>query len=419
MYVDEKLLRSNEILFIKKGDRMKCIKCGAEIKSEFKICPYCGSTIQIVPDYSVYDEDDINIILESTKKANNKETINKKPELTREQREAKAKAKQKAMEEAKQRKTKLTIIIVAVACVLLIVGGIIAKIVIDNNNANSYDYQMKQADAAMFKGNIEEAEEYYLKALYLSPEDVNVRLELADLYIEKEDMDLAETYLKEVIAKDTENYEAYKMLYDIYTESGDTDAILELKEGVTNNKILSIFSDYSVDSAVLSVQGGTYKENIKLSISAKKDVEIYYTLDGSDPRKEGIKYKSTIEIIGAGMHTVKVVTKNELGVFSDVVTETYLIEYEAPADPVVTPNGGIFDVPTYVYISIPSGCSAYYTWDGTDPTAESTKYVAPFFIPEGRNKLTVIIIDDETGLTSGLYRGMFEYTTDGDGEVEE
>lgn len=385
---------------------MKCINCGAEIKSEFKICPYCGSTIQIVPDYSVYDEDDINIILESTK------DVNKKPEITKEQREAKEKANQKALEEAKQRKTKLTIAIVAIACVLLVVIGIVAKVMIDNNNSKSFDYQMKQADSAMFKGNIEEAEKYYLKALALEPENVNVRLELADLYIDKKDTEEAVKYLKEVIAKDAENYDAYKMLYEIYTDAGDTDAILALKNGVTDNKILSIFTDYSVDTALLSLSGGTYNDDIKLTISAKKDVEIYYTLDGSDPKTEGTKYKSSIEIKGAGMHTVKVVTKNSLGVYGDVVTETYVIEYEAPEDPVVTPNGGTFDTKTYVYISVPSGCSAYYTWDRTDPTVDSTKYVSPILIPEGKNMLSVIIVDDKTGLTSGIYRGMFEYTVE-------
>ena len=388
---------------------MKCINCGAEIKSEFKICPYCGSTIQIVPDYSVYDEDDINIILESTKDVTTRETA-KKPELTKEQREARAKARQKAAEEAKQRKMKLTIAIVAIACVLLVIIGIVAKVAIDKNNSNSYAYQMKKADSAMFNGDMEAAEKYYLQALALEPDDVDVRLELADLYIKKADMDAAEKLLKEVIAKDAENYDAYRMLYDIYTEAGDTDAILKLKDGVTNTKILALFSNYSVDTALLSLTGGTYNSDIKLSISAKKDVEIYYTLDGSDPKTDGTKYKSTIEITGAGMHTVKVVTKNELGIYSDVITETYVIEYEAPADPVVTPNGATVDKETYVYISVPSGCSAYYTWDRTDPTAESTKYVSPIIIPEGRNMLSVIIIDDKTGLTSGIYRGMFEYT---------
>ena len=382
---------------------MKCINCGMEIKTEYKVCPYCGANIQIVPDYSVYDEDDINIILESTVE------INKKPELTKEEREARVKARQKASEEAKKRKMKLTIAIVAMACMLVVIIGVVAKVIIDNNNNNSFAYQMKKADSAMFSGDIENAEKYYLKALALEPDNIDVRLELADLYIEKKDNDEAEKYLKEVIAKDAENYDAYRMLYDIYSEKGDTNAILKLKSGVTSNKILAIFSEYSVDAPLLSLAGGTYNNDIKLSISAKKGVEIYYTLDGKNPVEDGTKYKSMIEITGAGLHTIKVVTKNELGVYSEVVSETYIIEYEAPADPIVTPSGGTFDKETYVYISVPSGCSAYYTWDRTDPTTESTKYVSPILIPEGSNVLSVIIIDDKTGLESGIYRGRFEY----------
>ena len=45
---------------------MYCIYCGTEIKSEYKNCPKCGKALQMVPDYSIYDEDDINLILEST-----------------------------------------------------------------------------------------------------------------------------------------------------------------------------------------------------------------------------------------------------------------------------------------------------------------------------------------------------------------
>ena len=406
MHVDEKLLRSNEILFLK-GERMKCINCGAEIKSEYKICPFCGTTLQIVPDYSVYDEDDINVILESTKDIERQ--ANKKAELTKEQKEERARAKAKALEEAKQRKTKITIIAVAVACVLLIVGGLVAKSAVDKSNATSFDHQMKEADAAMFKGDIETAEKYYLKALALAENNVNVRLELADLYIQKEDAVEAEKYLLEAIALDKENYDAYRMLYNLYKDADNTDAILKLKEGVTNNRILSIFSDYSVDSATISIPGGKYSNDIKITISAKKGIEIYYTLDGSDPRENGEKYKSAILISGAGMYTLRVVTKNELGVYSDVMKETYVIEYEAPSDPVVTPDGGVFTAATNVMIQVPAGCTAYYTWDGTDPTVESTKYVSPFLIPEGRNKLSVIIVNNETGLESGIYRGMFEY----------
>ena len=390
---------------------MKCINCGAEIKPEFKVCPYCGTTIQIVPDYSVYDETDINIIVENANPIEKKTDVSK-PEITKEQREERARAREKAEELAKQRKMKLTIAFIAIGCMLLIIIGVVAKVMIDNSNNNSFAHQMKLADSAMFKGEINVAEKYYLKALALEPENVEVRLELADLYLDKKDVYEAEKYLKEVIARDKENFDAYRMLYDIYEEADDTEAILKLKEGVTSNRILSIFSDYSVDEPMLSITGGTYKEDIKLYISAKKGLEIYYNLDGKDPRKEGTLYKSAIEIKEAGMHTLKVVTKNDLGVYSDVVTEIYLIEYEAPQDPEVTPNGGEFTKKTYINIKIPSGCSAYYTWDRTDPTEESEKYVGPILIPEGKNILSVIIINDETGLKSEVYRGMYEYTAE-------
>jgi hypothetical protein len=80
---------------------------------------------------------------------------------------------------------------------------------------------------------------------------------------------------------------------------------------------------------------------------------------------------------------------------------------------VVTPNGGTFDRKnSYIYISVPSGCSAYYTWDRTDPTEESLKYGSPILVPAGKNMLSVIIIDDETGLSSVIYRGMFENTAE-------
>lgn len=391
---------------------MKCINCGAEIKSEFKNCPYCGAASQIVPDYSVYDESDINIILKSTNETPAKEVV-KKPELTKEQRLERSRAKQKAAEEAKQKRTRLTIGIVVAICVVIIFGGIVAKIAIDNNNANSFEYQMKQADAAMFKGDIEDAEKYYLKALALAEDNINVRLELADLYIDKKDFDESEKYLKEVIDLDSENYDAYRMLYNIYKDLGDTQSILELKEGVTNNRILSIFSDYSVDSAMLSVRGGTYNEAIKIYITAKKNVDVYYTVDGSDPRSNGIEYKNAFELVSEGMHTVKVVTKNELGVYSEIITETYLIEYPVPEDPVFSPTGGTFYEPTYVVMEVPRGCSVYYTWDRTDPTAESTKYVGQILVPEGEHILSVIVINDETGVTSGIIREKFIYTPEG------
>ena len=161
---------------------MKCINCGGEIKSEFNICPYCGKAIQIVPDYSIYDDDDINVLLEGAKDVESKNNkAYKKAQKEREKRLALERA-----ERAKKEKTKKTMIIVGVSCAVLLVLGIVISVVVNMNNQNSYDYQMKQAAGAMFKENYEDAEELYLKALEIEPEDIRARFDLAKLYIRVE-----------------------------------------------------------------------------------------------------------------------------------------------------------------------------------------------------------------------------------------
>lgn len=393
---------------------MKCINCGGEIKSEYNNCPFCGKALQIVPDYSIYDDDDINIIIEGTKdieSTKNKAYIQK-------QKEQQQIEKKKALAEAKEKKKKMMTIAAVTTGVLLIVLIIAAKVVIDTNNNNSYSYQMKMGDGAMIKGDVESAEKYYLQALSLAEADIRVRLDLADLYIKKEEPDKAIVYLEEIIQNEitSENegkiVSAYKKLIEIYEAKEDIKAIVALKKNVTNTKVLKEFADYIVHVPKISLDSGTYEEAIELSFAADKGLEIYYTLDGSSPITNGTLYVNSFEIKEAGMHTVKFVSKNAKGIYSDVVTETFVIKFLAPADPVVTPNGGTFDIPTHVYITVPEGCSAYYTWDRTDPTEQSMLYVSPILIPEGYNMLSVIIIDNTTGLKSGIYRGMFEYISE-------
>lgn len=384
---------------------MYCINCGAELKAEQKNCPYCGRAQQMVPDYNIYDEDDINIILESTKDIESK---NNKAYIKKQQEQAQ-KEKIENVESAKKNNTKKIVVTTIVLCIILCGIGIGAKIIIDTKNNNSYEYQIKLADEAMFKDKLDTAEKYYRRALEISQDDVKARLKLADLYLEKDAQNEAVLMLNEVLDLDSENLDAYKKLYEIYEADGNIDAIINLKKGVTNEKILKIFKKYIVEVPTPNLSGGTYTDMIKLSLSADKGIEIFYTIDGKNPIIYGAVYTDPIEISEAGMHTVKFVALNSLGVYSDIASETYVLKYNAPADPEVTPNGGSFDVPTYVYITVPEGCSVYYTWDRSKPTSQSSEYVSPLLVPEGYNVLSVVIINDSTGLSSGVYRGVFEY----------
>ena len=384
---------------------MKCIKCGAEVKSEFKICPYCGEPIQMVPDYSIYDEEDINVILEETKDV--KSTKNKA--YMKEEKERKEIEKRKAARQAMLKKKRNFKIMIAVAIfsVVLVISGVV--LMVNQSNASSYSYQMKQADSAMFKGDIATAEKLYLKALSLSPNDIRVRLELAELYIEKGEKNTAIKTLEEVIKLDASNTDAYKLFYRIYSKDNDLDAIQDLLKDVTNSKILDLFSEYVIDKPRFSEAGGEYTTAVKLSLNARKGLNIYYTIDESDPRDYGTEYIQPIELLEEGKHVVKAVTQNKEGFYSDVVSETFMITFAAPEEPEVNPNGGTFTSATYIYVTVPTGCTAYYTWDRTDPTIESSAYASPLLVPEGYNVLSVIVVDDTSGLQSNIYRGAFEY----------
>lgn len=393
---------------------MNCTKCGAEVKFEYNHCPCCGEALQIVPDYSIYDDDDINIIIEGTKDVEskkNKAAVSKKKEQQREN-------DRKAQQEARELKKKKIFMAFATIFLLIVVLIITINLVIAHEHNNSYSYQMKQGKASMMKNDTENAERYYLKALSISPDDISVRLSLAELYLEEEDTQKAVSYLEEIIddkitsENEAKVLQAYKMLIRIYESEGKSEEILFLKDNVENSQILKLFTDYDVNVPKLNLKGGTYEKELQLSMSCSKDLEIYYTTDGSDPTVNGTLYQGSVELKEAGMHTIKAVSKNKIGIYSDIVTETYVIKYAAPTDPVVTPNGGKFQSETYVYISVPEGCTAYYTWDRTDPDLQSDVYTSPILIPEGYNMLSVIIIDNKTGLKSAIYRGMFECTVE-------
>ena len=87
----------------------------------------------------------------------------------------------------------------------------------------------------------------------------------------------------------------------------------------------------------------------------------------------------------------------------------YKVFIPVPKTPVITPDGGEFSEYTTVTITVPDGCSAYYTWDGSDPNVLSEMYIEPIPVPEGNNVLSVVIVNNKTEQTSSIYRQFFIY----------
>lgn len=103
---------------------------------------------------------------------------------------------------------------------------------------------------------------------------------------------------------------------------------------------------------------GFYGENGELlAKNSKVVVTVTYTADGGayDPdRPDGARFSDTF-----------------------TVTVRDLPKLDAP---VITPNGGKFSKSVKVSITAQNGAKIYYTTDGSDPTANSTEYSAPFTV---------------------------------------
>lgn len=107
---------------------------------------------------------------------------------------------------------------------------------------------------------------------------------------------------------------------------------------------------------------------------ATDDATIYYTLNDSDAQNT---YSAPLTFTETT--TIYAFAEKD-GVRSTVVSKTYTItDMETVATPVITPDGGTFEETQEVAITCETAdASIYYTIDGTDPTAESTLYAAPF-----------------------------------------
>ena len=133
--------------------------------------------------------------------------------------------------------------------VLAILLGVVLKLWVDHRNANSYDYQVRAAKQEMIDRDYENALHYYKTALSLRPDDVPVRLAMAEIYTEQEEYDSAAVLLMEVIDLDAQNKTAYEELIAIYEEKEDYESIAALADGVDDIEILGLFTDYLCCSA--------------------------------------------------------------------------------------------------------------------------------------------------------------------------
>lgn len=406
---------------------MKCIYCGKELQPDNVFCPHCGKAAQIVPDYSMYDDDYLKEVLtqensnqavsgisrNDRRQGQRSETGNDNRQRANDAEKGKKSGSQASnspqhKKEQKKKNIKIIAGIVGTGFVFIFAILVLCAAVRSNHN-NSFEYQMKLAERSSLDGNLDKAAGYYKRAVELDPNSVEARMALADIYMKQKNYDAAEPLYKAITAHDKMNRNAFKNLIIIYEKEDKPDAVLALSM-TADDSLSDLFAGYETGTPVFSLQSGTYDEPQRLQIRSPEGNSVYYTMDGSDPIEKGALYSSPIELSENNrIYTIKAVCISEKDINSEVVTKNYRIEIQAPNMPSVYPDGGNFTTPTSVAVHVPSGCTAYYTWDGSTPNTGSSKYYGPIEVPEGNNVFSVIIYDGRTGQSSQTYRGNFIY----------
>lgn len=154
-----------------------------------------------------------------------------------------------------------------------------------------------------------------------------------------------------------------------------------------------------------NMEGGEYGYYVTIELTAGPESEIYYTTDGTVPDETSWFYRSPIDL-SEGVTVIRAVAMDENGNFSEIVEETYTLEFGAPDAPIISPDGGEYRDETYVKILVPDGCTAYYTLDGNPPTESSEIYTGEFLMPSGVTTVNAVLQNQKgafSEVTSVLY----------------
>lgn len=152
-------------------------------------------------------------------------------------------------------------------------------------------------------------------------------------------------------------------------------------------------SAVQVPKPQFSIPAGEYSYYVDVKLSAEQEGTIYYTLDGSVPDENSYEYKLPISL-QEGRTVIRAFFIDVDGNASDIASAVYHVEFGAPDKPTIIPESGEYVGEQYIRILVPDGCMAYYTLDGSQPSASSDIYTGEFLMPEGTTTVKAILVDE-------------------------
>lgn len=362
---------------------MKCPNCGAKMEEGKLYCEKCGEDIHIVPDFEPEIEQNIEQSIDRIVK----EVSDAPAESHREQ-------------DAKPSRT--GIFSGPGKTAGMIAGGILllAALIFLLVRLFAYyspDYQERKARALVEKEQYQSATGYYLRAIELKQTDIELKLELSQVYFLLNDKENYEFWLRKIVEDPYADSEqlgsAYGKLIAIYSARDDFETINKMLLQCREEQIRQKYRNYLAEPPTFSVEPGTYDSMQIFKLSTTGIGTIYYTTNGSEPDRNAEAYTAPI-VMDDGDYLISAVFVNEKGVSSEIAHGEYHIAVTQPLEPELNVDDGEYSSPVMITV-LNDTENVFYTTDGSVPGRQSTRYTEPIPMPLGVSRFKFIRITDD------------------------
>ncbi len=144
-----------------------------------------------------------------------------------------------------------------------------------------------------------------------------------------------------------------------------------------------------VATPVFYPAGGTYSSSVSISITdSTANSAIYYTTNGHPPTTASTLYKSPIEV--SATETLQAIAVSGVNL-SAVASASFTITSGVTAPATISTAPALNGAVIVTLRSNSAGAAIYYTVDGSEPTASSTPYLAPFLVASNLTVKTIAI----------------------------
>lgn len=381
-----------------------------EDTSDFTIdVPYVGNasknttsikSVKIEDDENDWDEDenlDESKTVQKTNKMNSDNPVTMSNQTSPEDRKNKKEL---------DKKSKL---IIAGACgiaALVVIIIIVIAVNMNSKNKKSYKYNLEKGTQYYNTQDYDNAVTYLTKAYNTNDgkKNADMMYELADALVHVNQNDKAIEVLKSALSYDKMNEKALPLLAKLYQDEKKGTELSELIKKYKGTKNEALLSDYKVDEPTSSENPGSFEDSVEINLMASDGCTIYYTTDGSEPTTKSSKYSSAIKIEKDDV-TVKAIAVNSIGVASDVAEFKYSISLKAPDAPVLNPSESDVKVGTKIVIEgLADDEKAYYTLNGSTPSANSSQYSGGITLDKAGNYVVSVIVINKHNLSSPVTR---------------